>query len=193
MKPVLKMLLNRLLPERKKPLRSDCGNQIRFSHRLTGDEPLRCGTMVQRFDSVSLSSRAIRLLLSATAALAPLTLESASAEAQQAAATKPAAQEDIFLYRGMGSSYLCNARAAKVEFPKAVGIAAATYVQVLNGRHGGKVQAVGDQKLTNEQLLAGAEFQIITGALQYCPDEVPADVKAKVEEAVKKQNAKAGQ
>ena len=139
------------------------------------------------------SSRAIRLLLSATAALAPLTLESASAQAQQAAASKPAAQEDIFLYRGMGSSYVCNARAAKVEFPKAVGIAAATYVQVLNGRHGGKVQSVGEQKLTNEQLLAGAEFQIITGALQYCPDEVPADVKAKIEEAVKKQNAKAGQ
>ena len=139
------------------------------------------------------SSRAIRLLLSATAALAPLTLESASAQAQQAAASKPAAQEDIFLYRGMGSSYVCNARAAKVEFPKAVGIAAATYVQVLNGRHGGKVQSVGQQKLTNEQLLAGAEFQIITDALQYCPDEVPADVKAKVEEAVKKQNAKAGQ
>ena len=109
------------------------------------------------------------------------------------AASKPAAQEDIFLYRGMGSSYVCNARAAKVEFPKAVGIAAATYVQVLNGRHGGKVQSVGQQKLTNAQLLAGAEFQIITGALQYCPDEVPADVKAKVEEAVKKQNAKAGQ
>ena len=139
------------------------------------------------------SPRAIRLLLSASAALAPLTLESASALAQQVAASKPAAQEDIFLYRGLGSSYLCNARVAKVEFPKAVGIAAATYVQVLNGRHGGKIQSVGNQKLTNEQLLAGAEFQIITGALQYCPDEVPADVKAKVEEAIKKQNAKAGQ
>ena len=135
------------------------------------------------------SSRAIRLLLSATAALAPLTLESASAEAQQAAATKPAAQEDIFLYRGMGSSYLCNARAAKVEFPKAVGIAAATYVQLLNGRHGGLVASTGNKKLTNEQLFSGAEFQIITGALQFCPDKVPADVKSKVEAALKKQQA----
>ena len=89
------------------------------------------------------------------------------AAAQQATNNKPATQDDIFLYRGMGSSYLCNARAAKIEFPKAVGVAAATYVQVLNGRHGGKVESVGSKKLSNEQLLSGAEFQIITGALQY--------------------------
>ena len=92
----------------------------------------------------------------------------------------------------MGSSYVCNARAAKVEFPQAVGIAAATYVQLLNGRHGGKVESVGNEKLTNEQLFAGAEFQIITGAMQFCPKEVPADVKSKIEAAIKKQNAKNG-
>lgn len=143
--------------------------------------------------SVFKSPRSICLLLSATAALAPLTLDPASAHAQQAAALKPAAQEDIFLYRTMGSSYVCNARRAKVEFPKALTIAVLTYVQVLNGRHGGKVQSMGDQKLTREQLLGGAEVQLITGALQYCPDAVPADVKAKLEEAIKKQNAEAGQ
>ena len=56
MKRGLKMLLNRLVPERKKS-RSGCGDPIRFSHRLTGDEPLKYGTMVQRFDSVSCLSR----------------------------------------------------------------------------------------------------------------------------------------
>jgi hypothetical protein len=85
----------------------------------------------------------------------------------------------------MGSSYVCNARTAGIEFPKAVGIAAATYVQLLNGRHGGMVASTGNKKLTNEQLFAGAEFQIITGAMQFCPDKVPADVKTKVEEALK--------
>ena len=45
-----------------------------------------------------------------------------------------------------------------------------------------------DKKLTNEQLFAGAEFQIITGAMQFCPDLVPADVKKKVDEAIKKQS-----
>ncbi len=99
----------------------------------------------------------------------------------------PASDEDVYLYRGMGASYLCNARAAGVEFPKAVGIAASTYAQVLNGRHGGVVASAGDKKLTNKQLFAGAEFQVITGALQYCPNEVPEDVKTKVQEAIEKQ------
>ena len=145
---------------------------------------------VIRFGQLFTFSRSARLLLSASLVLAPLTLATPAAQAQQANAAKPAGQEDILLYRGVGSSYVCNARAAKVEFPKAVGIAAATYVQLLNGRHGGKVESAGNEKLTNEQLFAGAEFQVITGAMQYCPDEVPADVKSKVEAAIKKQNAK---
>ena len=101
--------------------------------------------------------------------------------------TRPATKEDVFLYRGLGASYICNARAAGVEFPKATWIAAATYVQVLNGRHGGFVSSAGKKKLTEKQLFAGAEFQIITGALQYCPKEIPGDVKDKINEALKKQ------
>ncbi len=104
--------------------------------------------------------------------------------------SSPASVADIFLYRGLGASYLCNARAAGIEFPKAVGVAAATYVQVLNGRHGGFVASAGKKKLTNKQLFAGAEFQIITAALQYCPKEVPSKVKKKVEDAIKKQKRK---
>ena len=143
-----------------------------------------------RFGQLFTFSRSARLLLSASLALAPLALAAPAAHAQQANAAKPAGQDDIMLYRGVGSSYVCNARAAKIEFPKAVGIAAVTYVQLLNGRHGGQVESAGNQKLTNEQLFAGAEFQIITGAMQFCPDQVPADVKSKVEAAIKKQNAK---
>ena len=143
-----------------------------------------------RFEQLFTFSRSARVLLSASLALAPFALAAPAAHAQQANAAKPAGQEDIILYRNLGSSYVCNARAAKVEFPKAVGIAAATYVQLLNGRHGGKVESAGNQKLTNEQLFAGAEFQIITGAMQFCPDEVPADVKSKVEAAIKKQTPK---
>ena len=100
---------------------------------------------------------------------------------------KPATEEDSFLYRGLGASYICNARAAGIEFPKAVGISAATYAQVLNGKHGGFVESAGDKKLTSKQLFNGAEFQIITGALQYCEEYVPDDVKAKVEESIKRQ------
>ncbi len=70
-----------------------------------------------------------------------------------------------------------------------VGVAAATYVQFLNGRHGGKFASTGNKNLTNEQLFAGSEFQIITGAMQFCTDKVPADVKPKVEEALMKAKA----
>ena len=145
---------------------------------------------VFRFDPLRPLNR-LRSALSAPLLLLPLCLAGPAAIAQSAgkAPTSPASNEDVFLYRGMGSSYVCNARTAGIEFPKAVGIAAATYVQLLNGRHGGMVASTGTKKLTNEQLFAGAEFQIITGAMQFCPDKVPADVKKKVEEALKKQKA----
>ena len=106
---------------------------------------------------------------------------------------KPATADDIFLYSGIGSSFICNARSAGVEFPKAVGISAATYAQILNGRHDGYVLSAGDKKLTNKQLFSGAEFHVITGALQYCPEQVPDDVKVKVEEAIEKQKNKVGE
>ena len=102
----------------------------------------------------------------------------------------PATKEDVFLYRGLGASYICNARAAGIEFSKAAGVASATYVQVLNGRHGGIVASAGKEKLTNKQLFSGAEFQVITGALQYCPDQVPSDVREKIENLIKDKNKK---
>tara|TARA_Y100001968_G_C19452136_1_gene769452 strand:- start:7057 stop:7512 length:456 start_codon:yes stop_codon:yes gene_type:complete len=100
----------------------------------------------------------------------------------------PATNDDIYLYRGIGASFLCNALSSDIDFPKAVGIAATTYAQVLNGRHGGYVKSAGSEKLTNRQLFAGAEFQIITGAIQYCPDDVPSDIKDKVDAAIKNQS-----
>ena len=171
------------------------GGQISFGHDLMGESSpeMRHDGVVIRFGQLFTFPRSARVLLSASLALGSLAVAIPAAQAQQAKDLKPAVQDDIYLYRGMGSSYVCNARAAKVDFPQAVGIAAATYVQLLNGRHGGKVESVGNKKLTNEQLFAGAEFQIITGAMQFCPKEVPADVKAKIEAAIKKQSAKTGQ
>ncbi len=100
---------------------------------------------------------------------------------------KPASKEDVYLYRGITASYFCNARTSDVEFPKAIGIAAATYVQVLNGRHGGLVASAGKKKLTNKQLFSGAEFQIVTAAMEYCPKQVPKKIKKKVEKAIQSQ------
>ena len=96
-----------------------------------------------------------------------------------------ATEEDLYLYKGMGASYLCIASKAGIGFPKAVGVATATYVQVIEGKHGGVVKELGDKKLDREKLFAGAEFQIITTAMQYCPDSVPEEVTKKVDQILK--------
>ena len=96
-----------------------------------------------------------------------------------------ATEQDLYLYKGMGASYLCIASKAGIEFPKAVGVATATYVQVIEGKHGGLVKELGDKKLEREKLFAGAEFQIVTTAMQYCPDSVPKDVTKKVKKILK--------
>ena len=96
-----------------------------------------------------------------------------------------ATEQDLYLYKGMGASYLCIASKAGIEFPKAVGIATATYVQVIEGKHGGLVKELGDKKLERDKLFAGAEFQIVTTAIQYCPDSVPKEVTKKVDRILK--------
>ena len=97
----------------------------------------------------------------------------------------PATEKDLFLYKGMGASYLCIASKAGIEFPKAVGVATATYVQVLEGKHGGLIKDLSDKKLDREKLYSGAEFQIVTTAIQYCPDSVPKKVTKKVNKILK--------
>ena len=94
-------------------------------------------------------------------------------------------EQDLYLYKGMGASYLCIASKAGIEFPKALGVAATTYVQVIEGKHGGVIKELGDKKLERDKLFGGAEFQIITTAMQYCPDSVPKEVTKKVKEILK--------
>ena len=96
-----------------------------------------------------------------------------------------ATEKDLYLYKGMGASYLCIASKAGIEFPKALGVATATYVQVIEGKHGGAVKELGEDKLEREKLFAGAEFQIVTTAIQYCPDSVPKEVTKKVTKILK--------
>ena len=97
----------------------------------------------------------------------------------------PADDKDLYLYKGMGASYLCIAEKAGIEFPKALGVATATYVQVLEGKHGGLIKELGDTKLEREKLFVGAEFQIVSTAMNYCPDSIPKDVSQKVNDLLK--------
>ena len=104
--------------------------------------------------------------------------------------TKPASSTDTFLYRQLGVNFLCRARMADVEFPKALGIASATFADVISQKHGGFVEELPDKKLTAKQLYLSAEIQIIEGAIKFCPDNVPSEAKDKFEEFVKTETKK---
>ena len=96
-----------------------------------------------------------------------------------------ATEQDLYLYKGMGASYVCIASKAGIEFPKALAVASTTYVSVVEGKHGGAVKELGDKKLERKKLFAGADLQIVATAIQYCPDSVPEEVTKKVRKILK--------
>ncbi|WP_320676957.1 cAMP phosphodiesterase [Prochlorococcus sp. MIT 1300] len=130
------------------------------------------------------SSTHLRNVLLAPIALALLGLGSCSKTSSKPG---PATDSDIRLYRSIGTSYLCNARVAKVDFDKALGIAARTYAQLLKERHGSIVKSAGSQKLPDKRLFRGAADQVLAGSILFCPKLVPEDVKTRVNETLSQQ------
>ena len=96
-----------------------------------------------------------------------------------------ATEKDIFLYRQLGASYLCIASKAKVDFNKGLGIASATFANVISGKHGGVIQALGDEKLNEQRLYNSGTFQIVGSALNICPESIPKEIKNDYEKRVK--------
>ena len=111
-----------------------------------------------------------------------------AAQTQSPKKTEPATNEDIAIYQAMGTSFFCLAALDGVEFPKALGISASTYAQALKGRHGGKVASLKGKVLTNKEMFAAAEHQLLLRAISVCPDGVPEDVKEKVQDIIKNKN-----
>ena len=97
-----------------------------------------------------------------------------------------ASEKDIFLYRQMGASYLCIASRADVDFKKGLGIASATFANVIIGKHGGAIKELGNKKLDEKNLYNAGTFQIIGSALKICPESIPNDIKNDYEKRVKK-------
>ena len=88
-----------------------------------------------------------------------------------------ASEKDLFLYRQMGASYLCIASKAEVDFNKGLGIASATFANVIIGKHGGAIKELGDKKLDEKRLYNAGTFQIVGSALNICPESVPKNIK----------------
>ena len=102
----------------------------------------------------------------------------------------PATDEDIFLYRQIGISYLCMARQIEVEFPKAISLAAKNYALLISSRHGGLIKELGKEKIPDKNIYNGAVLQILDGALKNCPAMVPEQDKKKFLKTVEKLNKK---
>ena len=118
----------------------------------------------------------------------PFALFGVNATTRQLKAEKnliAASEKDIFLYRQMGASYLCIASKADVDFNKGLGIASATFANVIIGKHGGVIKQLGDKKLDEKRLYNAGTFQIVGSALNICPESVPKKIKTDYEKRLK--------
>ena len=96
-----------------------------------------------------------------------------------------ASEKDLFLYRQMGASYLCIASKAEVDFNKGLGIASATFANVIIGKHGGLIKELGNEKLNEKRLYNSGTFQIVGSALNICPESIPKKIKNDYEKKLK--------
>ena len=96
-----------------------------------------------------------------------------------------ASEKDLFLYRQMGASYLCIASKAEVDFKKGLGIASATFANVIIGKHGGLIKELGNEKLDEKKLYNAGTFQIVGSALNICPESIPKNIKNDYEKRLK--------
>lgn len=105
----------------------------------------------------------------------------------QPAHAAPATEAEMNLYTRIAAVNVCLARAAGIDFDKAVGIAGETITQVIQGQHGGAIQQVRAQPLSLEELRQGSINSAVIGAVEVCPQQVPADVVKRVQDALKAQ------
>ena len=77
----------------------------------------------------------------------------------------------------MGASYLCIASKAEIDFNKGLGIASATFANVIIGKHGGAIEELGNKKLEEKRLYNAGTFQIVGSALNICPESIPKKIK----------------
>ena len=120
--------------------------------------------------------------------IVPLSLFEINTVSNQLKAEKnlmAASEKDLFLYRQMGASYLCIASKAEVDFNKGLGIASATFANVIIGKHGGVIEELGNEKLDEKKLYNAGLFQIVGSALNICPKSIPKNIKNDYENRLK--------
>ena len=132
------------------------------------------------------SKRILKLL--GISLIIPITLFEINTNNKQIKAEKnliAASEKDLFLYRQMGASYLCIASKAEVDFNKGLGVASATFANVIVGKHGGVIKELGNEKLNQKKLYNSGTFQIVGSALNICPESIPKGIKKDYEKRLK--------
>ena len=100
---------------------------------------------------------------------------------------KPASKKEMNLYKQTNVSNFCLSRQTGTNFSRAISLSANNFALIVLRKHGGYIEEIaGGKKLTREIIYKGAYIQILKGALQLCPDQVPSDEKRKFADAVKK-------
>ena len=132
------------------------------------------------------SKRILKLLgISIIFSLATLDIHTVNKQIKAERNLTAASEKDLFLYRQMGASYLCIASKAEVDFKKGLGIASATFANVIIGKHGGAIKGLGNEKLDQNKLYNAGTFQIVGSALNICPESNPNKVKSDYEKRLK--------
>ena len=106
-----------------------------------------------------------------------------------AASAAPASEADMSLYTRIAALNVCIARSAGIEFDKAVAVAGETIAQVIQGQHDGLIAQVGPKPLSIDELRKGSINSAVLGAVEVCPNEVPADVRKKVDDVLKNRSS----
>ena len=89
----------------------------------------------------------------------------------------PANEKDLDLYRNMGITYICStsAKGTDSDFEKSLVVATNLFSTVIQQKHGGFIKEgkKKQQKVDARVLQNNVLFQLVGGALNYCPDNVP--------------------
>ena len=107
---------------------------------------------------------------------------------QKVIAKKAATNEEVFTYKVIGGLTICNALNLGVDFKKAQEIAVRTYINVLVAKHDKKITnpQFKEETLSENNLIYGSQFMLISDATNRCPKDIPSEVKKAVEIQYKK-------
>ena len=98
---------------------------------------------------------------------------------------------DLALYEGMGTSYVCGAskKGIDLEFKKSLHVASSTFVTVVMKKHDSLIidsKSKKEQKIDPEVLYNNVSFRLIGRAIDACPDSVPKKTKTEFEKELKR-------